>query len=271
MKKSLIALAIFAMAGSAMACEGDNCSPVVYGGGYVSGSNHVDSSSFANSSSKGNGTSYSYAVNITKSAALVDFQNSSTAKISKNCLTTIAGSQTLAGSVSTSSESLAYNVSTGTGSGSANAFGHAVADVSGNGGFIGYSGQGNISGFVGGEAHSKSKNSVFAGTNEGGHAFAASDAGFVVTSLASLDAQSPKGTCRKNDCFPATSDIKNASTSVETWSDSSKSKENGVTFSTAFDVPVALGNAVIKNATHSNADGYSNSAADGRVSAGSGD
>jgi hypothetical protein len=267
MKKTLLALAIFGLAGSAFACIGPSCTPSVpnpgsaYSTGSATGANYITSGSTATASSIGTGTSTSYSSNTTTATSLVNLTGNKIANVAPNCDALVAGSVAFTGQVSTSSQSLAYNVSTGTATGSAQANGFADAKVSGNALFVSTNPQGQVYGNVVGTATSHTQNYVSAGANQGGYATGANIAGFTLTSAASLATQSPvtAGSCGGYNCGPATADQKTATTSVLAYSNNSPSTgvTNGI---------FGLHNAFVTNSSTGSATGSAYSQAIGGVS-----
>jgi hypothetical protein len=230
-------------------------------GGSASGGNVITSGSSATASSSGTGTSTSFGSNFTTASSMVGLTGTKIANVAPNCDALLSGSLTLTGAVTTSSESLAYNQSTGAGTGIASATGSALAHVAGSATYTGSNPQGTVTGDVSGHAISTSGNTVLAGPNRGGYAFGANAAGFTVIADSSLATQSPvtAGSCGGHGCGPATADQKTAGTSVFAYSNNSPSTgiTNGI---------YGLGNAIVLNNSTGFATGTAHSGATGGVS-----
>lgn len=266
MKKSLIALAaLSAFSLSAFAtCQGGYCPPVATSGAaaHASGSNMIVGGSAASARSSGNGSSFSFGSNITRSSADVSVGANAVADrtlAGKVCTTTIGGSVNLAGNVATSSESVAYNVSSGNASGAAAAGGLATAQVSGHGAFAGATKNGAIGGVAAGEASSHSGNAVLAGTNQSGFAFAANASGFE-SSVAGQLALTADGSSRRGciTCDKPYADSKEITSSNTAYSESVKNTERGFS---------DLGNAVVVNKAGGNANAVSGGTGWAKISA----
>lgn len=240
MKKSLIAIAISMLGVSgAFACEGQYCTQVnntnTGKGGVVAGatgSNFVVSGSAAAAKTSGNGTSLSYSANSTAASSEVGVTGTALSNVAKNCDSLISGSVGVFGNVATSSESVAFNTSTGSGRGFAAAGGIAHAEVAAAGKFSVTDQHGMVGGFVAGSAESTTAGGVIAGTNQSGATIGGSVAGFEVSADASLATQgSDKYSLTKNGhhgcttvtgCGPATADQKTANTSALAYAASGK-------------------------------------------------
>jgi hypothetical protein len=209
MKKTLIALAVLAISGSAFACEGNSCSipSSVRAGASVSGSNAILSGAATSATSTGNGASYSYASNTVSASTTISATADALAK-DKNCDTTLKGAVSVGGSVDLRSESVAFNVSTGTGTGLAAAGALATGSVSGHGSYLGSNSVGTIGGFVAGEANANLASGVLAGRNQGGVEVAVAGASFSASSDTELKTT---GACDGGRCV-TTGDTKVSTT-----------------------------------------------------------
>ncbi len=210
MKKSLLALAVLALSGSAFACSGSSCTSPGYAGATatVSGSNSVLSGSVTSASASGAGqSSTSFASNVTTASTAVG-ASATAAYDAAKCDTSMVGAVGINGKVDLTSKSVAWNVSTGGAQGFAAAGGLAKAETSGVAGFYGSNGSGSIVGGVAGHADATLASGVLAKANQGGTESAVAGSSFLANASSSI---STDGTCTNGKCV-VNSDLKNAET-----------------------------------------------------------
>ncbi len=205
MKKSLLALAVLALAGSAFAISncgsGTSCSTPGSSSvsGYGSGSNSVTSkSSTVATVGPAGGSSYSYAANSQAASASISVTGNAFNSV-MDCNVTLGGAVTTAGAVSTSGSSMAFNVSTGSGNGGAAAGGSSFATVTGAAKYSASTPTGNASasGSVGGSATAETTDGVIVTKNMGAQTGGKANAGFDQSASSSVTA---KGTCSGSSC-----------------------------------------------------------------------
>lgn len=120
-----------------------------------------------------NGTSTSFAQNKESAMATITAKKSFTTSIAPNCDRNVSANATIMGSTKTESAGVAYNKSTGSGSGSALSAGHADTAA---GGAVGI--QGVTSGLNVGMSGTRTDNLIKAGTNQGSYVSGETVSGF---------------------------------------------------------------------------------------------
>jgi hypothetical protein len=181
----------------------------------------------------------------------------------KICTTTLGGKVGVNGLVTTSSSSVAFNVSTGAGTGGAVAGGAATAHAAGAGAFEARGAHGMIAGAAAGAAEAHSANGIIAGTNQGASAYGATFSSFDTAARGEIILESKKtgfGRCGVT-CGTPYADFKIAETTNVAVSTSEKETFNGL-----FAGDIKLGNALVVNATGGNANAVSNVHGFARVS-----
>jgi len=200
MKKSLIALAVMALAGSAFAC-GPSCSTAVTGSqsASVKGTTSNQISTYATAGGSGNsfGTSTSVANSWAVSGgAAGGVQGTVSGGVSIPVVGTVSGTATgavIGGAQTTSVGGYASNVSVGSGSGFGLSLGSATAEVSAsaNGSITrdatGTANDGSAKYSISGKSNSFANGGIFAGTNSKGDYEASNVSGFAGLGGVALD------------------------------------------------------------------------------------
>ncbi len=120
-----------------------------------------------------NGTSTSYAQNKESAMATVTATKNFTTSTGPSCAPNVSASAAIQGTTKTESSGVAYNTSTGSGTGNALSSGHADTAVHGTIGI-----QGVTSGFNGGKSGTHTDNLIKAGPNEGSYVSGNTVSGF---------------------------------------------------------------------------------------------
>lgn len=255
MKKTLVAVAVLLAAGSAFACVGNSCGIPGTSGATASvfGSNAVVSKSTTSATANGAGSgSHSYATNQTSAATTVGATVTAGYK-DANCDTATTGSVGVGGSVALKSNSIAYNVSTGNGTGFAAAGGLASGSVHGSGAFSGGNSVGSVGGVAAGHASAQLASGVAAGMNSGAEEVAVAGASFAADSNASLVTV---GDCKGRSCVTIADTKVASSLSVSSaYSDKATYAVSGV----------SLQNAVAGSLVNASADSLASSGGTARV------